>query len=231
MINAYPPIQAVSSYQTHKDYYRVSAVSRTAGGQSSTIRRAMDLPYEKLPYKHYAQTAAKSVSNVLASAQNVQQSAATLVRAGDERQPETNRDIQETVHHFIDSYNDLQDELGQAGGEVSHALLRGLERAAQPYLLGDIGITEQEDGKLTLEPELLEAGRDAALRADAGSAISRVTSFAASMAKRLDQLQQMPAAALLQLSASPLKPYGQYRAKLDAYLPVPLRGMLLDARM
>ena len=38
MINAYPSVLAVNRYQTHKDYYRVSAVSAVTGGKSNTIR-------------------------------------------------------------------------------------------------------------------------------------------------------------------------------------------------
>lgn len=62
MIYAYPPIRALDSYQTHKDYYRVSAVSRAAGGKSNTIRRPLDMPFEGLAYKQITQSAAKDVT-------------------------------------------------------------------------------------------------------------------------------------------------------------------------
>jgi hypothetical protein len=36
---------------------------------------------------------------------------------------------------------------------------------------------------------------------------------------------------LFQLEGSSLKPYGQYRSQLQAYLPVPMTGLLLDRMM
>lgn len=223
MINAYPSVMAVNRYQTHKDYYRVGAVSAVSGGKSNTIRRMLDLPYEQLSYKQYAQTAAKDVAGFVQSTQSLKQSAQTLVNTS---QPNITQNIQK----FIYTYNELQDQLEDSPDYVSHALLQGLEGAADPNSLHDLGITKQDDGKLILQADVLEGQLKQPNGIDHKSLLN-LTSFASSLVSNIDHLQQLPSASLFQLSSSPLNPYGQYQSQLGAYLPVPMRGLLLDAKM
>lgn len=237
MINAYPSVMAVNRYQTHKDYYRVGSVSAVSGGKSNTIRRMLDLPFEKLAYKQFAQTAAKDVAGFVQSAQNVKQSAQTLVNTSltsstnspaDSMAPkESQTNITQKIQDFIHTYNKLQDQLGDSPDYVSHALLQGLEGAAKPNRLHDLGITEQDDGKLILQADVLEGQ----LKQPNGKSLLNLTSFASTLVSSIDRLQQLPSVSLFQLSSSPLKPYGQYQSQLGAYLPVPMRGLLLDAKM
>ncbi|KRF09588.1 hypothetical protein ASG89_15315 [Paenibacillus sp. Soil766] len=231
MINAYPSVMAVNRYQTHKDYYRVGAVSAVNGGKSNTIRRMLDLPYEQLAYKQFAQTAAKDVAGLVQSTQNVKLSAQTLVNTtAFNLTKESHTDITQNLQTFVHTYNELQDQLGDAPDYVSHALLQGLEGAAKPSTLHDLGITKSDTGKLTLQPEVLEK------QLNQPSGINRTSlfdlaNFASSLVGSIDRLQQLPSVSLFQLSSSPLKPYGQYQSQLEAYLPVPMRGILLDAKM
>jgi hypothetical protein len=240
MINAYPSIMAVNRYQTHKDYYRVGAVSAVSGGKSNTIRRMLNLPFEELAYKQFAQSAAKDVAGLFKSAQNVKQSAQTLVSTGlvassfsltTSVPSEGSQDhITETIQNFIHTYNEFQDQLGESPDYVSHALLQGLEGAAKPYSLNELGITKQDDGKLTFQEDVL-AEQINQPNGNISKSLLNLTGFASSLVSTIDRLQQLPSASLFQLSSSPLKPYGQYRSQLGAYLPVPMRGLLLDAKM
>jgi uncharacterized protein YukE len=231
MINAYPSVMAVNRYQTHKDYYRVGAVSAVTGGKSNTIRRMLDLPYEQLAYKQFAQTAAKDVAGLVQSTQTVKQSAQTLINTtAFTRAKESQGDISQNLQTFIHTYNELQDQLGDSPDYVSHALLQGLEGAAKPGTLHDLGITKSDNGKLVLQPEVLEKQ----LNQPSGilrKSLFDLTNFASSLVSNIDRLQQLPSVSLFQLSTSPLKPYGQYQSKFEAYLPVPMRGILLDAKM
>lgn len=231
MINAYPSVMAVNRYQTHKDYYRVGAVSAVSGGKSTTIRRMLDLPYEQLAYKQFAQTAAKDVAGIVQSANNVKQSAQTLVKTTAFTPPiESQSDITENLQAFIQTYNELQDQLGDSPDYVSHALLQNLEGAAKPSTLRDLGITTSDNGKLTLQPEAL-AKQPNQPSGILGKSLLDLTNFASSLVSRIDLLQQQPSVSLFQLSSSPLKPYGQYQSRLEAYLPVPMRGILLDTKL
>lgn len=240
MINAYPSVMAVNRYQTHKDYYRVGSVSAVSGGKSNTIRRMLDLPYEGLAYKQFAQTAAKDVAGFVQSAQNVKQSAQTLVNTSlasstnspaDSMPPkESQNNITQRIQDFIHTYNKLQDQLGDSPNYVNHALLQGLEGAAKPNTLHDLGITKQDDRKLIFQADVLEGQLKQTNGIDRKSLLN-LTSFASSLVSSIDRLQQLPSVSLFQLSSSPLKPYGQYQSQLGAYLPVPMRGLLLDAKM
>ncbi|CAN7597280.1 hypothetical protein [Paenibacillus sp. LjRoot56] len=231
MINAYPSVMAVNRYQTHKDYYRVGAVSAVSGGKSNTIRRMLDLPYEQLAYRQFAQTAAKDVAGLVQSTQTVKQSAQTLVNTtAFTRTKESQADITQNLQTFIHTYNELQDQLGDSPDYVSHALLQGLEGAAKPNTLHDLGITKSDNGKLSLQPEVLEKQLNQPSGIHRKSLLD-LTNFASSLVSRIDRLQQLPSVSLFQLSTSPLKPYGQYQSQLEAYLPVPMRGLLLDAKM
>ncbi|GGA06967.1 hypothetical protein GCM10008018_61000 [Paenibacillus marchantiophytorum] len=239
MINAYPPITAISSYQTHKDYYRVSAVRATSGGKSTTIRESLNMPFEGLPYKQFAQKAAKGVAGFVQSAQVVKQSAQSLMNArlSAAAFPATSNladadseAILEPIRQFVDTYNEFQNSLKSSPEYLNRSLLNGFEQAAKPYSLQEIGITKLDDGTLQLAEDELHnqlISPSGSLRRSLGS----MTSFAASLANSLGQLQQLPSESLFQLSSSPLKPYGQYRAQLQAYLPVPMSGLLLDAQM
>jgi hypothetical protein len=142
MINAYP-ITALISYQTHKDYYRVSKVSAITGGKTSTSRQPLDLSYDQSAYKQLAKSAAKGLTGFVQSAQNVKQSAQTLVES----------------------------QLPLVRNQVSFP-------------------AESMDNKAVTKP---------------------IREF--------------------QTEHSPLKPYGQYRSKLQAYLPVQMNGLLLDQRL
>ncbi|WNR45524.1 hypothetical protein [Paenibacillus roseipurpureus] len=239
MINAYPSVMAVNRYQTHKDYYRVSAVSAVSGGKSNTIRRILDLPYEELAYKQFAQSAAKDVAGFISSAQLVKNSAQSVNTrlaasstgfnqslASEDQSPP----ITETIQQFVDTYNNFQDQLGDAPDYISHGLLQGLEGVAKPFSLQALGITKQENGKLSLQADVL-AGQVSQPASEVATSLNNLASLAGTMMNTISRLQQLPSASLFQLAESPLKPYGQYRSQLQAYLPIPMRGLLLDAKM
>ncbi|OPH56153.1 hypothetical protein BC351_28700 [Paenibacillus ferrarius] len=239
MINAYLPIMAVNSYQTHKDYYRVSAVRGVSGGNSTTIKGSLNMPYEGLPYKQFAQKAAQDVAGFIQSAQVVKQSAQSLVNTrlpalsaftASYLEETDSKAVKEPIRQFVDTYNAFQHSLSNSPEYLNRSLLNGLEQAAKPYSLQELGITQLDDGTLELNEEELDQQihhSTGSLRKSLGS----ITGFATSLANSLGQLQELPAESLFQLSSSQLKPYGQYRAKLQAYLPVPMSGLLLDAQM
>ncbi|OCT16735.1 hypothetical protein A8709_08725 [Paenibacillus pectinilyticus] len=242
MINAYPSIMAVNRYQTHKDYYRVGAVSAVSGGKTNTIRRMLDLPYEELAYKQFAQAAAKDVSQFVKSAQTVKQSAQTLITtssnltsnstalpassSAEDQQAALTQKIQD----FIQTYNDFQDQLVGTPDLVNSAFLQGLEVAAKPLSLKQLGITKQDTGQLGLDVDTLVGQMKSQVSA-VSTSLNHLTSFASSLVNTINRMQQLPSASFFQLSSSPLKPYGQYQSQLQSYLPVPMRGILLDAKM
>lgn len=228
MIYAYPPITAVNSYQTHKDYYRVSGVRGIAGGKSTTIGLPLNLPYEGSPYQKIAKSAAKSVAGFVQTTQNAKQSAQSLVKA---RPGDNNREtILEHIREFVDTYNELQTSLRESPAYMNRSLLGGLEQVAKPYSLKEIGINKLGNGNLELQEDKLQDQVNS-LSGSFRKSLGNLTSFAATLANSLGQLQQVPTEALFQMSQSDLKPYGQYRSKLQAYLPVPMRGLLLDTQM
>ena len=143
---------------------------------------------------------------------------------------ESQTNITQRIQDFIHTYNKLQDQLGDSPDYVNHALLQGLEGAAKPNTLHDLGITKQDDRKLILQADVLEEQLKQTNGIDRKSLLN-LTSFASLLVSSIDRLQQLPSASLFQLSSSPLKPYGQYQSQLGAYLPVPMRGLLLDAKM
>ncbi|TXK75130.1 hypothetical protein [Paenibacillus sp. N3.4] len=239
MINAYLPITAVQSYQVNKDYYRVSGVRATTGGSSNTLRKPLDLPYDGLPYKQFAKSAAKGVADFVQSAQTVKQSAQSLAgsRLASLPYPTTlisaetdSETIIDPIREFVHTYNDFQDNLRGSPEYLNRSLLIGLEQAAKPYSLKELGISKLDDGNLELQESVLQAqviNNFPSVQKSLGS----MRSFAASLASTIGQLQQLPSSALFQLSQSALKPFGQYRAPLQAYLPVPMSGLLLDRQM
>ncbi|MGO4268905.1 hypothetical protein AB4Z22_03505 [Paenibacillus sp. TAF58] len=239
MIYAYPPITALNSYQTNKDYYRVSAVSGISGGKSSTIRRPLDMPFAELAYKQHAQSAAKGVAEFVQSAQNVKQSAQALLesrlpsiayKAAPLASEADSESIIEPIRQFVHTYNEFQDSLRDSPEYLNRSLLMGLEQAAKPYSLKEIGITKLDDGSLKLQEDELQDQ----IKNHSGStlkSLGSITNFAASLSNSIGQLQQLPSESLFQMSRSQLKPYGQYRSQLQAYLPVPMSGLLLDIQM
>ncbi|SDO81967.1 hypothetical protein SAMN04487897_12357 [Paenibacillus sp. yr247] len=239
MIYAYPPIMAVNSYQTHKDYYRVSAVRSIAGGKSSTIRQPLDRSFEGSTYQQFAQSAAKSMAGFIQSAQSVKQSALALMesRLPAISSPTTplsaeadSESITQPIRQFIDTYNEFQTSLRDSPEYLNRSLLLGIEHAAKPYSLKELGITTLDNGSLELQEDTLQdqlKNHFDSLRKSLGT----ITSFAASLANTLGHLQQLPSDSLFQMSRSQLKPYGQYRSQLQAYLPVPMNGLLLDTQM
>ncbi|MDU0202951.1 MULTISPECIES: hypothetical protein [Paenibacillus] len=228
MIYAYPPITAVNSYQTHKDYYRVSGIRGIAGGKSTTIREQLNLPYEGSPYQKIAKAAAQNVAGFVQTAQNAKLTAQSLVQA---RPGDNNREtILEPIREFVDTYNELQTSLRESPAYMNRSLLAGLEQAAKPYSLKEIGIDKLDDGSLEFQEQELQ-GQVNSLSSSFRKSLDSLTSFASTLANNLGQLQQVPSEALFQMSHSDLKPYGQYRSKLQAYLPVPMRGLLLDTQM
>ncbi|MDR6881713.1 hypothetical protein [Bacillus sp. 3255] len=230
MIYAYPPITAVNSYQTHKDYYRVSAVRAIAGGTSSTVRGTLNLPYEGSSYQQLAKSAAKQVAGFV---QTVHDAKASAQSVADAQPADSGRHTTlelAPIRDFVDTYNELQAALQDSPDYLNRSLLAGLAQAAKPYSLQNIGIEHRDDGSLELHEDELQdqiSNPPAALRRSMGS----LTSFAASLANALGQLQQLPSEALFQMNGSPLQPYGQYRSKLQAYLPVPMSGLLLDTQI
>ncbi|NOU99607.1 hypothetical protein [Paenibacillus planticolens] len=228
MFYAYPPITAVNSYQTHKDYYRVSGVRGIAGGKSTTVRVPLDLPFEGSPYQKFAKSAAQGVAGFVQTAQSAKASAQSLVMA---RPADNNREtILEPIREFVDTYNQLQTSLQESPSYMNRSLLTGLEQAAKPYSLKEIGIVKLDDGRLELHEDELQ-GQLSSLSGSFRKSLDSLTGFAASLAATLGEIQQLPSEALFQMSSSDLKPYGQYRSKLQAYLPVPMSGMLLDTLM
>lgn len=201
MIYAYPPIMALNSYQTHKDYYRVSAVSGIAGGKSNTIRRPLDMPFAELAYE----------STPLSSEAN-------------------SESIIKPIREFINTYNDFQNGLRDSPEYLNRSLLIELEQAAKPYSLNEIGITKLDNGGLQLQEEVLQDQIKNHFSSTLKSLCS-ITNFAATLSNSISHLQQLPSESLFQMSRSQLKPYGQYRSQLQAYLPVPMSGLLLDIQM
>lgn len=94
MIYAYPPITAINSYQTHKDYYRVSAVRAIASGTSSTLRGAPNLPYEGSSYQQFAKSALNKPGKTLALS---------------------------PIRNFADTYNELQTTLRQSLDDLNRS--------------------------------------------------------------------------------------------------------------
>ncbi|NEW09828.1 hypothetical protein GK047_28315 [Paenibacillus sp. SYP-B3998] len=240
MINPYPcPIAALNSYQTNKDYYRVSRVSAITGGKTSTSRAPLNRPYEQSAYKQLAESTAKGLAGFLHAAQNVKQTAQTLAGSSfsiTQRQDASlseNADSEaatQPIQEFVDAYNTFQKDLRETPEYLNRSLLRGLEQAAKPYALNELGISELADG--TLELQKAELRKQIKERSDqAQISLGNIKSFAASFSTGLGQLDQFPSEALFQMASSSLKPYGQYRSKLQAYLPVPMSGLLLDQRM
>ncbi|MDQ0901816.1 MULTISPECIES: hypothetical protein [unclassified Paenibacillus] len=239
MIYAYPPIMALNSYQTHKDYYRVSAVSGITGGKSNTIRRQLDMPFEELAYKQHAQSAAKGVAEFVQSSQNVKQSAQSLVesrlpaiayKATTLSSENDSESIIEPIRQFVHTYNEFQDSLRDSPEYLNRSLLIGLEQAAKPYSLKEIGITKLDNGSLKLQEDELQdqiKNHSSSTLKSLGS----LTNFAVTLSNSIGQLQQLPSESLFQMSRSQLKPYGQYRSHLQSYLPVPMSGLLLDVQM
>ncbi|NRF95440.1 hypothetical protein HQN89_31710 [Paenibacillus frigoriresistens] len=239
MIYAYPPLMALNSYQTHKDYYRVSAVSGIAGGKSITIRRPPDMPFAELAYKQHAQSAAKGVAEFVQSAQNVKQSAQSLVesrlasnpyRATPLSSEADSESFIEPIRNFVNTYNEFQDSLRDSPEYINRSLLLGLEQAAKPNSLEEIGITKLDNGSLQLQENVLQDQIKNHLSSTLKS-LGSMTNFAATLSNSIGQLQQLPSESLFQMSRSQLKPYGQYRSQLQAYLPVPMSGLLLDIQM
>jgi flagellar capping protein FliD len=230
---------ALNSYQTHKDYYRVSAVSGITGGKSNTIRRPLDMPFEELAYKQHAQSAAKGVAEFVQSSQNVKQSAQSLVEsrlpaiaymATNLSSENDSESIIEPIRQFVHTYNEFQDSLRDSPEYLNRSLLIGLEQAAKPYSLKEIGITKLDNGSLELQEDELQdqiKNHSSSTLKSLGS----LTNFAATLSNSIGQLQQLPSESLFQMSRSQLKPYGQYRSHLQSYLPVPMSGLLLDVQM
>ncbi|MBD0383566.1 hypothetical protein [Paenibacillus sedimenti] len=203
MINAYP-VTVINSYQTHKDYYRVSSVRSVTGGKSSTSRQPLDLPYDRLMYKQLAQRSAQGLAGIVQSAQSVKQSAQTLIESR-----QLNESITEPIRAFIHAYHTFQDQL----------------RESPEYL-----IAELDDSSLEVQVDELKEqmeSRDGLTNKSLGNIIG----FAESLSSQLGRLEQLPTETLFQMHRSPLKPYGQYRSQLQAYLPVPMNGLLLDQRI
>ncbi|MFD0696053.1 hypothetical protein ACFQZT_18440 [Paenibacillus sp. GCM10027628] len=229
MINAYP-ITAIQSYQTHKDYYRVSAVRSVAGSRTSTSRQPLDLPYDRSAYKRLAQRTAQELAGLVQSAQNVKQSVRAMAESRlPLTQPET-KTITKPIQAFVDAYNAFQDQLRDSPDYLKRSILNGQVQAAQPHALEGSGISELADGRL--EVQMDELKKQVTQRNDlANKSLGSIANFAESLSGQLERLEQLPTEALFQMNRSPLKPYGQYRSKLQAYLPVPMSGLLLDRRM
>ncbi|MEW9700572.1 hypothetical protein [Paenibacillus sp. SI8] len=236
MINAYP-ITAIKSYKTHKDYYNVSAVRGVSGSRSNTTRQPLDLPYDRSAYKQLVQSAAEGLAGLVQSASTVKQSAQSLVYSRAAFMQDRDSSFTEgaegentAIRDFIDAYNTFQDNLRETPEYLNRSLLKGLEQAAKPYSLTDLGISEQADGTLQLQEGQLQ--KQAAERNNPiQTSLGNIKNLAASLSTSLGQLTQLPSEALFQLANSPLKPYRQYRSKLQSYLPVPMSGLLLDRRL
>jgi len=212
MIYAYP-ITAITSYQTHKDYYRINAIRSITGGKTSTSRQPLDRRYDQSAYKQYAQQAAQELADLTQSAQTVKQSAYSLAQSSSDSLPGSMR-------NYVQAFNQLRTQLRSASDSLNSPELDQLEQAASPFPLDDTGIAELEDGTLELKsPEQLHTATPAWSR------------FVQSIKNNIGRIDQASSADLLQLSQSPLSPYRKYRLPLQAYLPVPVSGMLLDRYM
>ena len=92
----------------------------------------------------------------------------------------------------------MQDQLGDSPDYVSHALLQGLEGAAKPNTLHDLGITKQDDRKLILQADVLEGQLNQPNGIDRKSLLD-LTSFASSLVSSIDRLQQLPSVFLVSI--------------------------------
>lgn len=121
MIYAYPPIMAVKSYQTHKDYYRVSGVRGIAGGKSTTIRVPLDLPFEGSPYQKFAKSATKSEAGVVQTAQSNNKASAQSA-AGAKPADNNRENILESTRQFVNTHNELQTSLRKSPAYITRKL-------------------------------------------------------------------------------------------------------------
>ncbi|MCD1259921.1 flagellar filament capping protein FliD [Paenibacillus athensensis] len=134
------------------------------------------------------------------------------------------------LKQLVDSYNRFRRELEQAPDMLNRSLLQSLERAARPSTLSQLGVTELEDGSLELDEAAFKQ-QVADHYGNVRQSLGGVSGLAASLNASFGKLAHQPAEALLRFDGSPLQTYSQYRAKLQAYLPVPLSGLLLDQSM
>ncbi|MFC5451511.1 hypothetical protein [Paenibacillus aestuarii] len=212
MINAYP-ITAITSYQTHKDYYRINAIRSITGGKTSTSRQPFTQSYEQSAYKQYAQQAAQQLADLTQSAQKVKQSAYSLAQS-------SSGALSGSMHNYVQAFNQLKTQLRSASASFNSSALDQIEQSASPSPLNDAGIDQLEDGTFELKnPDQVQASTPGWTR------------LVQSIKDNMGQIDQAPSEALLQLNQSPLSPYRKYRLPLQAYLPVPLHGLLLDRRM
>ncbi|MBP1962667.1 hypothetical protein [Paenibacillus aceris] len=121
MIYAYPPIMAVKSYQTHKDYYRVSGVRGIAGGKSTTIRVPLDLPSEGSPYQKFAKAAAKSEAGFVQTANSITNPSAQSV-VGAKPADNNRENILEPTRQYIHTHNELQTSLRKSPAYITRKL-------------------------------------------------------------------------------------------------------------
>jgi len=134
------------------------------------------------------------------------------------------------LRQLVDSYNRFRRGLEESPSSLNRSALQSLERAARPATLNQLGVTEDDDGSLALDEAAFKE-QVADHYGDVRQSLSGVGGLAAGLSAGFARLEQRPAESLLRFDGSPLQAYGQYRAKLQAYLPVPLSGLLLDQSM
>ncbi|UJF32411.1 hypothetical protein [Paenibacillus hexagrammi] len=230
MITAYP-LAIINSYKTNKDYYKVSSV-RSVSGSPGKSRQFLNLPYDQTAYKQLVKQAAQDTADLVRSADDAKQSAKAWLQASSRFAPDSSEDTNELIkplRQFVSSFNKLQENLNQSGGQVNLTLAKGIDQAAKLYLAQGPGISPDENGALQLhEDEFKKLVADGL--SDIKKRLKGVSNFASLLGSTMDSLEQLPSEGLFQVENSPLQTYTQYRRQ-KGYLPVPMKGLLLDTRM
>ena len=158
----------------------------------------------------------------------------TLLQAAPEEititiQPDSSA-IVKPIEQLISVYNQFQSRLQTVPAYLNRSLVQGLERAAMPYSLENLHITERADGMLHIQVDDLKQQLTNNNR-ELKDSISRIQQLASGLANSFGKLEELPAQSLFQLDSSSLQPYSHYQSQLHSYLPVPMNGLLLDHRM
>jgi flagellar capping protein FliD len=138
--------------------------------------------------------------------------------------------IVQPIKKLIDEYNEFQQKLSNSPDFLNRSMIQGLGRAASPLDLNELGISEDSQGALLLDESKLKKQVIEQYERISKS-LGSVNGLASGLAHSFATMEELPAQALFQLDASALKSYGQYKSQLQAYLPVPMNGLLLDRMM
>ncbi|MNI06999.1 flagellar capping protein [compost metagenome] len=138
--------------------------------------------------------------------------------------------ILQPIEQLISDYNQFQFRFQDTPDYLNRSLVQGLEHAAKPFELEELHIKEQSDGTLYLQANELKQ-QITNNYSELKSSLSRINQLASGLADNFRELEDSPALSLFQLNNSSLQRYSHYESQLQAYLPVPMTGILLDNKM